>query len=49
MPFPSDILEVQLQDIIDLMKEATKKTVGEKKAKQLVEAAKMSIGIKELK
>jgi len=46
VPFPSDILEVQLQDIIDLMKEATKKTVGEKKAKQLVEAAKMSIGIK---
>lgn len=46
VPFPSDILEVQLQDIIDLMKEATKKTMGEKKAKQLIEAAKMSIGIK---
>lgn len=45
-PFPTDILKLGLSELISLMKESVKKTVGEKKAKQLLEMAQVSIGVK---
>lgn len=44
-PFPKFILEMGEDRITDEIKKAVKKTVGRKKAVQLVEAAKESIGV----
>jgi transposase len=44
-PFPSMILELGVDGVLAEIKKAVKKTVGRKKAKQLVEAAKNSIGV----
>ena len=43
-PFPKFILELGEEGVTDEIKKAVKKTVGRKKAVQLVEAAKESIG-----
>lgn len=44
-PFPKFIIELGLDGITDEIKKAVKKTVGRKKAEQLVETAKDSIGV----
>ncbi len=44
-PFPKFILELGEEGVTDEIKKAVKKTVGRKKAVQLVEAAKESIGV----
>lgn len=44
-PFPSLILELGVDGVLAEIKKAVKKTVGRKKAQQLVEAAKTSIGV----
>jgi len=44
-PFPSMILELGVDGVLAEIKKAVKKTVGRKKAQQLVEAAKNSIGV----
>ena len=44
-PFPKFILELGEDGVIEEIKKAVKKTVGRKKARQLVEAAKESIGV----
>lgn len=44
-PFPKYILELGRDGVTDEIKKAVKKTVGRKKAIQLVEAAKGSIGV----
>lgn len=46
IPFPTDILELTLEDIISVIREAAKKSVGKKKAEELIRAAKVSIGVK---
>lgn len=44
-PFPSLILELGVEGVLTEIKKAVKKTVGRKKAEQLVEAARNSIGV----
>lgn len=44
-PFPSLILEMNVDGVLTEIKKAVKKTVGRKKAQQLVETAKNSIGV----
>ena len=44
-PFPSLILELGVDGVLVEIKKAVKKTVGRKKAEQLVETAKTSIGV----
>lgn len=44
-PFPSLILELGTDGVLAEIKKAVKKTVGRKKAQQLVETAKNSIGV----
>jgi len=44
-PFPSLILELDVEVILAEIKKAVKKTVGRKKAHQLLEVAKNSIGV----
>jgi len=44
-PFPPLILELGVEGVLAEIKKAVKKTVGLKKARQLVEAAKDSIGV----
>jgi transposase len=44
-PFPSLILELGVDGVLVEIKKAVKKTVGIKKARQLVETAKTSIGV----
>ena len=44
-PFPSLILELGLDGVLAEIKKAVKKTVGRKKAQELVEAAQISIGV----
>lgn len=44
-PFPSLILELGVDGVLAEIKKAVKKTVGRKKAEQLVETAKNSIGV----
>jgi transposase len=44
-PFPSLILELGVDGVLAEIKKAVKKTVGRKKAKQLVETARNSIGV----
>ncbi len=44
-PFPSLILESGVDGVLSEIKKAVKKTVGRKKAEQLVEAAQNSIGV----
>lgn len=44
-PFPADILALGAQGVLAVIKQAVKKTVGEKKARQLVEAADSSVGV----
>lgn len=44
-PFPSLILELGIDGVLAEIKKAVKKTVGRKKAQQLVETAKNSIGV----
>lgn len=44
-PFPSLILELGVEGVLAEIKKAVKKTVGRKKAQQLVETAKNSIGV----
>lgn len=44
-PFPSLILELGIEGVLFEIKKAVKKTVGRKKASQLVETAKSSIGV----
>jgi transposase len=44
-PFPSLILEMGEEKVLAEIKKAVKKTVGRKKAQQLVETAKNSIGV----
>lgn len=44
-PFPKCILELGIEGVTAEIKKAVKKTVGRKKAEQLVEAAKDSIGV----
>lgn len=44
-PFPKFILELGEDGVTDEIKKAVKKTVGRKKAAQLVEAAKDSVGV----
>ena len=44
-PFPSLILELGVDGVLAEIKKAVKKTVGRKKAEQLVETAKTSIGV----
>jgi transposase len=44
-PFPSLILELGVDRVLAEIKKAVKKTVGRKKASQLVETAKSSIGV----
>jgi len=46
IPFPTDILGLALEDIISVIREAAKKSVGKKKAEELIRAAKVSIGVK---
>jgi transposase len=45
-PFPSLILELGVEGVLAEIKKAVKKTVGRKKAQQLVEAAENSIGVR---
>lgn len=44
-PFPSLILKLGVEGVLTEIKKAVKKTVGRKKAQQLVETAKNSIGV----
>lgn len=44
-PFPNFILELGIEGVTAEIKKAVKKTVGRKKAEQLVEAARDSIGV----
>lgn len=44
-PFPKFIIEIGEDGVTDEIKKAVKKTVGRKKARQLVDAAKESIGV----
>lgn len=44
-PFPSMILKLGIDGVLAEIKKAVKKTVGRKKAEQLVEVAKNSIGV----
>lgn len=44
-PFPSLVLEFGIEGVLAEIKKAVKKTVGRKKAQQLVETAKNSIGV----
>lgn len=44
-PFPKFIIELGVDGVTSEIKKAVKKTVGRKKAKQLVETAKESIGV----
>ncbi len=44
-PFPSLILELGVEGVLKEIKKAVKKTVGRKKAQQLVEVAENSIGV----
>jgi transposase len=44
-PFPSQILELGVEGVLAEIKKVVKKTVGRKKAQQLVEAAQKSIGV----
>jgi transposase len=44
-PFPALILELGEEEILTEIKKAVKKSVGRKKAQQLMEAAKTSIGV----
>ncbi len=44
-PFPSEILELGAEGVLGEIRKAVKKTVGLKKANQLVEAAKESVGV----
>ena len=44
-PFPSLILELDVEGVLAEIRKAIKKTVGLKKARQLVETAKESIGV----
>src|SRR5680860_180387 len=44
-PFPSLILELGVNGVLAEIKKAVKRTVGRKKAEQLVETAKTSIGV----
>jgi len=44
-PFPSLILELGIDGVLVEIKKAVKKTVGRKKASQLVKTAKSSIGV----
>lgn len=44
-PFPSLILELGVEGVLIEIKKAVKKTVGRKKAQQLIEAAKNSVGV----
>lgn len=44
-PFPTLILELGVDGVLAEIKKAVKKTVGRKKAEQLVETAKTSIGV----
>ena len=44
-PFPSQILGLGVEGVLAEIKKAVKKTVGRKKAEQLVETAKTSIGV----
>jgi len=46
IPFPTDILGLTLKEIILIIREAAKKSVGKKKAEELIRAAEVSIGIK---
>lgn len=46
-PFPSYILKLGVEGVLAEIKKAVKKTVGLKKAKELVEKAEQSIGVKE--
>jgi transposase len=45
-PFPSLILELGVEGVLAEIKKAVKKTVGRKKAQQLVETARNSIGVR---
>jgi transposase len=45
-PFPALILELGAEGVLAEIKKAVRKTVGRKKAQQLVETAKNSIGVK---
>ncbi|MCM1565213.1 MAG: IS110 family transposase [Dehalobacter sp.] len=45
-PFPELILELGVEGVLAEIKKAVKKTVGRKKAQQLVETAKNSIGVR---
>ncbi len=45
-PFPSLILELGVNGVLAEIRKAVKKSVGLKKARQLVETAKESIGVK---
>ena len=44
-PFPSQILELGTEGVLAEIRKAVKKTVGLKKARQLVEAARVSVGV----
>jgi transposase len=44
-PFPSLIIELGVDGVLAEIKKAVKKTVGRKKAEELIEAAKNSIGV----
>ena len=44
-PFPALILKMSVDEIVDELRKAVKKTVGRKKAQQLHDAAKTSIGV----
>ena len=45
-PFPALIVKMNVDEIVDELKKAVKKTVGRKKAQQLFDAAKNSIGVR---
>lgn len=45
-PFPALILQMSVDEIVEEIKKAVKKTVGRKKAQQLLDAAKTSIGVR---
>jgi len=44
-PFPAQIIELGTEGVLAEIKKAVKKTVGRKKAQEVVEAAKKSIGV----
>ncbi|PGH22652.1 hypothetical protein RN96_05985 [Fusobacterium polymorphum] len=44
--FPIDILGLTLKEIILIIREAVKKSVGKKKAEELIRAVDVSIGVK---